>query len=167
MFARLEELTAVPWAGLSLLVACACLLGAGAWLSVVDIRSHLLPNRIVYPSVLAAVILLGSSAVFLGDAGLLLRTLGGGIALGASYLALRIIYPAGMGLGDVKFAVLLGCYLGYLSWWHLLYATVATFLLGGLVGMALILSRRGSASTVLPFGPFMMAGTMLALAIPA
>ncbi|POC78476.1 hypothetical protein CRN61_15640 [Vibrio vulnificus] len=77
------------------------------------------------------------------------------------------MYPVVMGLGDVKLAVVLGAYLGYLSWGHLFYGTVLTFLLGGLTGIVLILSRKGSAKSAIPFGPFMFAGTILALLIPA
>ncbi|AJT40409.1 prepilin peptidase [Psychromicrobium lacuslunae] len=148
-------------------LACAYLLVIAVWLSIIDLRSHLLPNRIVYPSIAVALGLLGCSALLAADAGTALRVLLGGVVLGLGYLLLRAIYPAGMGLGDVKLAVLLGCYLGYLSWLHLLYASILSFMLGGLVGVGLLLSRKGTLKTALPFGPLMFAGTILALLTPA
>lgn len=167
MLSRLTALAATsPPSAVLLLVACAYLLVIAVWLSVIDLRSHLLPNRIVYPSILLAILLLATASGTAADLGSLLRTIFAALALGGGYLVLRLIYPAGMGLGDVKLAVVLGAYLGYLSWGHLFYATVLTFLLGGLTGVVLILSRKGSAKSAIPFGPFMFAGTIVALLIP-
>ncbi|WP_325050060.1 prepilin peptidase [Renibacterium salmoninarum] len=127
----------------------------------------MLPNRIVYPSILLAMLLLAMASWTAADLGSLLRRIFAALALGGGHLVLRLIYPVVMGLGDVKLAVVLGAYLGYLSWGHLFYGTVLTFLLGGLTGIVLILSRKGSAKSAIPFGPFIFAGTILALLIPA
>ncbi|WP_413250361.1 prepilin peptidase [Sinomonas flava] len=153
-----------------LVVAC---LAYFAWMSarlaVIDIRSHLLPNRIVLPSYWAALPLAGAAALGTGafDVGAALRVLGGGAVLWLVYFVLRVVYPAGMGFGDVKLAGVLGLYLGFLSWSHLFWGTAAAFLLGGLFGLALIVTRRGTAKSAIPFGPFMLAGTALALLLPA
>ena len=137
------------------------------WLSAVDIRSHRLPNRIIFPSYAVAGALLVTALLAAGDAGGALRTVLAGAALWSFYLMLRLIYPAGMGLGDVKLAFLLGLYLGQLGWMHLLYGTLAAFLLGGLWGSALIIFRRGSAKTRIPFGPFMLSGALAAMLLAA
>jgi len=131
-----------------LVLACLYFGVIALWLSVVDIRSHRLPNRIIFPSYGVA------------DPGGALRTVLAGASLWSFYLVLRLVYPAGMGLGDVKLAFLLGLYLGHLGWMQLLYGTMAAFLLGGLWGAALILSRRGSGKTRIPFGPFMLSGAL-------
>ncbi|HEV7169168.1 MAG TPA: prepilin peptidase [Micrococcaceae bacterium] len=151
------------------LLALACLyFGVIAlWLSMVDIRSHRLPNRIIFPSYAVAGILLLAALLAAGDPGGALRTVLGGVGLWFFYLLLRLIYPAGMGLGDVKLAFLLGLYLGHLGWTHLLYGTMAAFLLGGLWGAGLILSRRGSGKTRIPFGPFMLSGALGAMLLAA
>ena len=70
-----------------------------------------------------------------------------------------------MGLGDVKLAGILGMYLGYLSWEHLLLATLATFVLGGAYGIALIALRRATRKSHIPFGPFMVVGAAAALLV--
>ena len=167
---RLPELWAESPLAFWLVVAC---LGYFVWmagrLAVIDIRSHLLPNRIVLPSYwtgvpLAAAAALGSGAFELGG---LLRVAGGGALLWLVYFILRVVYPAGMGFGDVKLAGVLGLYLGFLSWSHLFWGTAAAFVLGGLYGIGIIVARRGTAKSAIPFGPFMLAGAALALLLPA
>jgi leader peptidase (prepilin peptidase)/N-methyltransferase len=140
-----------------------------ARLAVIDIRSHLLPNRIVLPSYWAAVPLTLAAVLAAGnfDAGAAVRVLGGGAVLWLVYFVLRVVYPAGMGFGDVKLAGVLGLYLGFLSWQHLFWGTAAAFLLGGLYGLGLIVTRRGTAKSAIPFGPFMLVGTAIALVLPA
>jgi leader peptidase (prepilin peptidase)/N-methyltransferase len=167
---RLPELWQDSPLAFWLVVAC---LGYFLWmaarLAVIDIRSHLLPNRIVLPSYWAAVPLTVAAVVAAGgfDVGAALRVLGGGAVLWLVYFVLRVVYPAGMGFGDVKLAGVLGLYLGFLSWEHLFWGTAAAFLLGGLYGLGLIVTRRGTAKSAIPFGPFMLAGTAIALVLPA
>lgn len=167
---RLPELWQASPLAFWLVVAC---LGYFLWmaarLAVIDIRSHLLPNRIVLPSYWAAVPLTVAAVVAAGgfDVGAALRVLGGGAVLWLVYFVLRVVYPAGMGFGDVKLAGVLGLYLGFLSWEHLFWGTAAAFLLGGLYGLGLIVTRRGTAKSAIPFGPFMLAGAAIALVLPA
>ncbi|GAB4099050.1 A24 family peptidase [Sinomonas halotolerans] len=169
---RLPELWQDSPVAFWLVVACLCYFAwMAARLAVIDIRSHLLPNRIVLPSYWAAVPLAAAAAI--GTAGAVfdlaavLRVLGGGAVLWLVYFVLRVVYPAGMGFGDVKLAGVLGLYLGFLSWGHLFWGTAAAFLLGGLSGIAIIVSRRGNAKSEMPFGPFMLAGAALTLLLPA
>jgi leader peptidase (prepilin peptidase)/N-methyltransferase len=68
-----------------------------------------------------------------------------------------------MGFGDVKLALLLGLYLGWLGWSSLAVGAFAGFLLGGIVGAALMLARRANRKTRMPFGPYMLAGAFLAV----
>lgn len=150
-------------------------------LTVIDVRHHLLPNRIVFPSyavagalLLGAVISLvlsvpGSGNVPDAAAQLFgvpaLRILAGGAVLWLFYFVLRLVYPPGMGFGDVKLAGVLGMYLGYLGWSHVFAGTFAAFLLGGLWSIALLASRRGTLKSAIPFGPFMLAGAAAAMAV--
>ncbi|MEA5456213.1 A24 family peptidase [Sinomonas sp. JGH33] len=170
MIVRLPELWSANPIAFWLVVAClAYFVWMASRLVVIDIRSHLLPNRIVLPSYWTAVPL--AVAALIGSGGLdvpgLVRVLGGGIVLWVVYFVLRIVYPAGMGFGDVKLAGVLGLYLGYLSWEHVFWGTAAAFLLGGLFGLGLILLRRGTGKTAIPFGPFMLVGAGLVLLLPA
>jgi leader peptidase (prepilin peptidase) / N-methyltransferase len=152
-----------PWSFWLMVLACTYFAVIAVWLSVVDIRSHRLPNRIVFPSYGVAGGLLLAADLAAGDFGGALRTVLAALALWFFYLLLRVVYPAGMGLGDVKLAFLLGLYLGHWGWAQLLYGTMAAFLLGGLWGLVLIFSRRGSGKTQIPFGPFMLSGALAAM----
>ena len=93
----------------------------------------------------------------------LARALLGGLALAGFYLLLMIISPSGMSLGDVKLAASLGTLLAWFGWRVLIAGGAAGFLLGGLSGVVLLASRRADRKQLIPFGPFMMAGTFLAV----
>jgi leader peptidase (prepilin peptidase)/N-methyltransferase len=96
-----------------------------------------------------------------------LRAAIGGAILFLFYLVLALVHPAGMGLGDVKLSALLGALLAYISWSALIVGALAGFLLAALVGIAMIASRRGGLKTAIPFGPFMIVGTMLGILVGA
>ena len=81
-------------------------------------------------------------------------------------VALIIGGGSGMGVGDAKLAPSLGLLLGHLTWGAVLVATMATFLLGGLAALWLVLARGASRSTHLAFGPAMVAGPLGALVLP-
>ena len=81
------------------------------------------------------------------------------------YFVLRLVYPPGMGFGDVKLAGVLGLYLGYLGWPHVFAGTFAAFLLGGLWSIGLLALRRGTLKSAIPFGPFMLAGAAAAMVL--
>jgi len=170
---RLGELGgAAPLAFWLVLLACAYFAVMAARLTVIDVRHHLLPNRIIFPSYAVAGVLLAGAAVTGAGAGLFgvpgLRVVAGGAVLWLFYFLLRAIYPPGMGFGDVKLAGVLGMYLGFLGWGHVFAGTFAAFLFGGLWSVALLVSRRGTLKSDIPFGPFMLAGTAAAmLLLPA
>jgi leader peptidase (prepilin peptidase) / N-methyltransferase len=132
-------------------------------LAAIDIDCHRLPNAIVLPSYPVLVLLLAVPLLWQQDYWALLRTAIGCAALFGGYFALALAYPKGMGFGDVKLAGLIGAVLGWLSYSALLVGAFAAFLLGGVAGIAVIASRRGTGKTPLPFGPFMLAGAALAL----
>jgi leader peptidase (prepilin peptidase)/N-methyltransferase len=93
------------------------------------------------------------------------RSAAGAGILFVLYLALALISPRGMGMGDVKLAGVLGLYLGWVGWSALAVGALAAFLIGGLVGIGLILARRASRSTGIPFGPWMLAGAWVGIII--
>ncbi|MBE0009009.1 MULTISPECIES: prepilin peptidase [unclassified Arthrobacter] len=156
-----------PLAVLPLALAMGVLLVVGVRLAVVDSRTHRLPDRIIFPAYPVAAVLLAAGALIAGEPSRVLAMLIGAALLWLVYFMLRIVYPAGMGFGDVKLAGLLGLYLGFAGWGYLLWGTFAAFCLAGLWGLALIASRRGTLRSAIPFGPFMIGGAVLVLAIPS
>ncbi len=130
-------------------------------LALIDLDVKRLPNSIVLPSYPVATLLLFFAATAEGAWGDYVRALAGMVALFALYFVLALVYPAGMGFGDVKLAGVLGLYLGWLGWAQLFVGGFAGFLLGGAVGALLMLIGRATRKSAIPFGPFMLAGTFL------
>jgi leader peptidase (prepilin peptidase)/N-methyltransferase len=137
------------------------LAAAGIALSMIDIDVKRLPDTIVLPSYAVVAVLLTIAALGAGDWWPLGRAAIGAVALFAFYFALAFAYPAGMGFGDVKLAGVLGALMGYLSWSALIVSTFGAFLLGAIVGVALILGGSGGRKTAIPFGPFMIAAALV------
>lgn len=146
-----------------LLIPMLWFLAACIALALIDIDIKRLPNAIVLPS--WAVVLLGLvvTAAAEGPWSSLWGALGGAVGMGAVYLLLALLYPAGMGMGDVKLAVLLGLMLGWFGLAQVVVGFFAGFLLGALWGLALMAVGKAGRKTALPFGPFMIAGCWLAL----
>ena len=139
-------------------------LGAiGVALTMIDIDVKRLPDAIVLPSYLVAAALLTVAAAVDGRWEDLLRAGLGMVALYAFYFLLALVYPAGMGFGDVKLAGVLGIYLGWLGWAEVVTGGFLGFLFGGVVGGGLVLVRRAGRKSKLPFGPFMLAGALVAI----
>jgi leader peptidase (prepilin peptidase)/N-methyltransferase len=135
----------------------------GIALALIDLDCRRLPNAIVLPAYPVLAVALAGSAWWQHDWWSLARAGIGAAALLAFFGAVVLVHPAGMGLGDVKLSGVIGAVLGYLSWSALVIGAFLGFLLGAVVGVAVIASGRGNRKTAVPFGPFMIAGTLLAL----
>lgn len=131
----------------------------------VDLRRHLLPDRLTVPALLSGAVLLGLAAVLPGTDTTTSYPRAWACAGGLMmvYLLLALIYPAGLGLGDVKLAASIGLHLGWLSWSAPVVGTVAAFMIGGMIGLVLLLTRRATRKSAIPFGPAMLAGTVAAV----
>jgi leader peptidase (prepilin peptidase)/N-methyltransferase len=132
-------------------------------LSIIDLETFLLPNRIVYPLSVALVALFALPAVIDGQGGDFGRALLGGLAAFGFFLAVHLVAPRGMGFGDVKLSFSLGVSLGWLSWGHVFLGLFLGFLLGAVIGLALIATGTRTRKDHVPFGPFLAAGTILAI----
>lgn len=167
--------TAVAFAGAASLVGASWVLPAvlylvavGIALALIDLDVHRLPDVIVLPSypVAAALLLLADLAPGDGpDGGAWVRALLGGLALSAFYFLLLVIWPGGMGMGDVKLAGLLGLYLGWFGWGALLVGAFGAFVLGGVFSAYLLATGRVQRKSGVPFGPWMITGAFLGIAV--
>jgi leader peptidase (prepilin peptidase)/N-methyltransferase len=157
---------AVEAATAALVVACVLAFGATAYaalasffvivlvtLSATDLRYRLVPNRIVLPS--AAIVLVAHTAIDPSVEWVI-------AALGAStfLLVAALVHPKGLGMGDVKLALLLGAMLGL----DVVVALMIGFL-AALVPSAVLLARHGSGARkmAIPLVPFLALGAVVAL----
>ncbi|MBD8610953.1 prepilin peptidase [Frigoribacterium sp. CFBP 13729] len=147
------------------LVAFLWLAGASVALAIIDVEHHRLPDAIVLPSYAVGLVLLGASSALSGEWDALLRGVVGMAALFVFYLALALVKPGAMGLGDVKLAGVLGLWLGWLGWGELVVGAFAAFLLGGLFSIVLLATRRAQRTGGIPFGPWMLAGAWVGVLV--
>ena len=139
------------------------LASVGLALAVIDLDTKRLPNALTLPSYVVGALLLLLPAALDDNWDDYLRAGLATVALYGFYFVLALIYPRGMGWGDVKLAGVLGLYLGWLSWGVLVVGGFLGFLLGALIGGGLMVLRRAGRKTKIPFGPFMLLGALLAI----
>ncbi|MGY5318248.1 prepilin peptidase [Neomicrococcus lactis] len=149
----------------ALFVAVLSFVSFGARLAWIDARTHLLPNKLVLPWMRWTFVLLVVAGLAHGEPQRAIGAVAGGVVLFAGYLVLHLVQRSGMGMGDVKLAAILGAYLGFVSWWHVLWGTLFAFLLGSLFTLGGIVVGKMRGSTSIAFGPFMLLGAVIALAI--
>lgn len=147
------------WVVPAYLVLFTCLVAVSA----VDLDYHIIPNRIVYPTIFAAVPLLGLAAVASGDGKGLREALAGGAYAWVALLVIHLISPRGMGFGDVRLAFILGLFLGWLTMAHVATGIFMGFVLGAVIGVSLIVVGLKGRRDAIPFGPFLAAGTALTI----
>jgi leader peptidase (prepilin peptidase) / N-methyltransferase len=122
-------------------------------ITVTDLERRVIPNRIVLP---AFVLVLAAQTALHPSPAWTIAALGGALFL----LVAALAYPGGLGMGDVKLALLLGAGLG-----ALLPIALMTGMLLALVPAAVLLARHGQAARkmAIPLGPFLAAGALVAL----
>lgn len=147
------------------LVALVPLVPVGVALGVVDLRTRLLPSRVVIPATVAVLGLGLLSWPLTGDPADLVRALIGLVVARSAFWLLWAIRRAGMGFGDVRLAALLGFVLAYRGWAELAVGLYAGLLLFGLPGLAVALLRRDRSllKKAVPYGPFMLLGALVGI----
>jgi leader peptidase (prepilin peptidase)/N-methyltransferase len=128
---------------------CAALVAVSA----TDIERFVIPNRVVLPA--AAVVLVGQTLLHPS-----VEWIAAALGASAFLLLAALAYPAGMGMGDVKLALLLGAMLG-----RTVPVALMTGMIAALVPAAVLLARHGSAARKMriPFGPFLAVGGVVGL----
>jgi leader peptidase (prepilin peptidase) / N-methyltransferase len=138
---------------------------AGLVLGSVDLAVHRLPDRVTYPALAACSVALAVDAAVTGDWTALVRAAAAALATAAVAALGWLVVPAGLGLGDVKLLGLLGLVLGWAGWGVLFAGVFLGLLVGSVVAGALLATGRAGLRTAVPFGPPLLAGAVLALAL--
>lgn len=136
-----------------------------------DLRSYLIPDVVIYPAIIIAFIYrlcetfgferpLWSVDVNLQILSNLADPLKAAFGAAAFFLLIVLISRGKwMGIGDIKLAFLMGLFLGFPE---ILVALFSAFFLGAIIGVGLIVSRKKTLKSEVPFGPFLATGTLIA-----
>ncbi len=141
---------------------------------VYDLKHYIIPDKVIYPAIVIALIFILQFAIF--NQFTFLSAFGGEIfteanifqssilsAFGAALFFLAVVLITkgkGMGIGDIKLAFLMGLILG---WPNILVALFLAFFLGAVSGIFLILFKRKTMKSEVPFAPFLIIGLFLSL----
>ena len=147
------------WAVPAYLVFFLCLVS----ISVIDTQRQIIPNRIVYPTIFASVPLLALAALVGGEWDRFGHALIGASLAWLALLVIHIISPSGMGFGDVRLAFVLGLVLGWISLGHVVTGLFLGVVLIAVIGVVLAVLRLRSLQEHIAFGPFLAAGSTLAV----
>lgn len=131
----------------------------GTLLAAIDAATGTLPDRLTLPSYAVLVILLGVAEAASPDQGSTTRAAAAAVLLVAMFFASALL--RGVGLGDVKLAGLLGLVLGFRSWTTVYTGMLAAFVLAAIFVLFRVI--RGQSRERIPLGPFLVAGTMVAV----
>lgn len=132
-------------------------------LACIDVELLLLPKKIVYPlsGLVGALLLMAAAAT--GQWHDLVVAVLCGLAWFLVFFALNFLSPRILGFGDVRLAAVLGIGLGWLGVRYVLLGFFAANLIGAVIGVALIASKRISRQQQIPYGVFLALGTALAI----
>ena len=133
----------------------------GAQLSIIDFKSHRLPNRLVGWFTASQIFFIGAVGWITSDLARLTTALGIAAATMFVYLLLYLVSGGSLGMGDVKFAFPLGLCVGWYSANQWLLAIFISFLLAGLVAVIGLVTKRMTRKSRLAFGPYMFLGTLI------
>src|SRR5436190_13491535 len=130
-------------------------------LFAIDLEHHLLPNAITLPG-----ILIGVAFSLVTEPGWLASVVGAIVGGGMLWLIAegyyRLRHEEGLGMGDVKMLAMIGAFLG---WKLALVTLMMASLAGTVVGLGLIVSKRGGMKYALPFGTFLALGAAAAATV--
>lgn len=170
------------------LSALLVLMAGSVALTIVDLLQYRLPNAILFPATGLSAVLIAVGEALDGRPEAISHALVGALVYSGVLLVMHLINPAGMGFGDVKLALMLGLFVGWVAGSRLdaLRAVMIALLIGSALGVVLGVGRiiitrvggsflpdpeEGSAGdglrhTTFPFGPPLMAGAILVALYP-
>jgi leader peptidase (prepilin peptidase)/N-methyltransferase len=131
--------------------------------TLVDFCTHRLARGVTMRAALAGGPLLVLAAINIDETTRIGAMIAAFFATLVFFLVLSFISKGGIGSGDVRLAPVLAMFLGWLSWQHVYIGLASGFILGGIWALALIVTRKASRSSHIPFGPFLCVGAVATL----
>jgi leader peptidase (prepilin peptidase)/N-methyltransferase len=133
----------------------------GIRLSIIDFKTHRLPNHLVGWFTAIEILIIGVTSWFTSDWTRLAAALGTAVITMFAYLLFYLASRGSLGMGDVKFAFPLGLCVGWYSANQWLLAIFVSFLIAGVVAVIGLVAKRMTRKSRLAFGPYMFLGTFL------
>lgn len=130
-------------------------------LAIADLVRRRLPYALVVPLYVVGAVALATAAVSLGDIGPLARAVGATVAATVVFLAIALLLPGQLGLGDVVLVGALTLSLGWWGWPEVTTGLMVGLLLGAAAGLVLAVARRSLKRVVLPLGPALLTGWLV------
>ena len=146
-----------PALGIMIFYACLFIV-----IFVIDLEHGLILNKVVYPSLVVALLLALLPRPWLTQwivTGIANAAIGGAIGF-ALFLLIAIVSRGGMGWGDVKLAALIGLAAGFPL---VFLAIIMAAILGGIVAVAMVIAKKRQRRQTIPFGPFLAVAAMITL----
>ena len=140
----------------------AVLIGYGTWLSVIDAKTHRLPNRHVAAMSCAMVLAMAITHNQIASLGAVLAS---GLGSFAVYAVVYLISRGQFGMGDVKFSLPLGLAIGALAPGHWLDGVILAFFIAGISSLALLVFKRTTRESRIAFGPYMTLAAVVTVAL--
>ena len=128
------------------------------YISLVDLREMRVPNRILFPGLLLSILTSLIVAIQLGNLNRFSLSILGGFLSVLIFFLIHLLNPSGLGMGDVKFAGLIGLALAWISFPIGLIGLAIAFIVSGIFAIARIAIFGRQPSAMIPFAPFMLVG---------
>lgn len=126
---------------------------------VYDLKHFIIPNKIIYPAILTAFFLAALNSFLVQDLFLILSSVVAGGVFFLFFLSIYLLTKGkGIGFGDVRYSFFLGLFLGFPRG---LVGLFFSFIIGAIIGIALIIFGSKGRKDMIPFGPFLVVGTFI------
>ncbi|HEX8627006.1 MAG TPA: A24 family peptidase [Catenuloplanes sp.] len=133
---------------------------AGTLLAAVDLRVHRLPTPVLTYALIVVGVLIGAASVAAGDLAILRNAVAAGAVVGASYLALALLLPGRLGMGDIRLAALASVLLGTQGWDTVILGAILPYVSAAPIVAVQILRGGVQRHSQLPFGPYLIIGAL-------
>jgi len=128
---------------------------------VFDFKHYIIPDNIIYSAIGISFLYRVLESVYMGDVQLFTNSMVAAFLAAGFFLVIFLISRGRwMGFGDVKLALFMGLFLG---WPNILVALFLAFFIGAIIGIGLISLKKKQFKSEIPFGPFLILGTFIAL----
>ncbi len=131
--------------------------------SIIDIKTMTIPRKVLYPILCIGFIWLIIVSLVTNDEGALLRSVIAGTGAFAIFTFLFLLFPRGIGFGDVRMIGVSSFFVGWIGYKDVLLAVIIGIITAGLAAIFLLIGKKVSAKSRIPLGPFLAFGAIVVI----